>query len=202
MLCRFRQLVVIAVLVVSGPAVVSAATVEYSGTLFSFFGTPQFGGSVRAGTFSAGNTAESWILANSDAFDNVSEHVYTAGVSSGVIVPIGPGATNQFDGTFVGLGATSAPEGSQIWLFGFESMSTSTLTQVWATGTDPSWFVPAQPDGFTTINTSTATIFKFGNDFADGIQLGIVPFPEPTSGCLAACGALAMLAGRRSRVSV
>jgi hypothetical protein len=170
--------------------------VDYSGKLFSPFGTPQNAGVVHAGTFAPGNTAESWILANSDGFGNVSEAVYSLGVSSGVIVPIAQ-ATTSFDGSFTGLGSTSAAAGTQIWLFGFADMNTTSLTQVWATGTDPSWSVPAQPNGSTSINTSTATVFKFGMDLADGIQLGIVPFPEPASGCLAACGALVLSAMRR-----
>src|SRR5690349_3245720 len=91
---------VLAALVTVSPSLTWAASVSYSGRLSGIFGQPQVGGFVTAGTFAPGHTAESWILANNDSSGNVNADVYTLGVSSGVIVPIGIGAATFFDGSF------------------------------------------------------------------------------------------------------
>jgi len=198
--------------------VTSAATVEYSGSVFSL-GGPADGSYVVAGTFAPGYKP----FSGSDDFDtysnstlyeindlycvyaatvfdcNIEAGAYDTAVSDGIFTPIGLGTLTDQNGFFSTSGTTDAPAGTPIWLFAFEGNDTDAGTQVLASSTDSTWLIPAQPAGVTTLVAGNADLFLFGVGHPQGVVLTGVPIPEPTSLVLSFLGGLAILGSRRRR---
>lgn len=172
-----------------------AASVGYSGYLYSEFGAPVVGGYVVAGTFSPDTVFEGTYV------DDVGDWLggaYDNGVTAGFFSPIGNGTLTNTEGFFSSFGISSAPAGRPIWLFAFEDDSRDSFYQVLASSDDFSWQVPNQPSGHTTINAVDANMFFIGNSHPQGIELSVVPFPEPTSLVLMLLGSVTLLGKRHS----
>jgi hypothetical protein len=116
-----------------------------------------------------------------DSFCNLeAATAFDDAVADGNFIPI-DGTYTAFDGSFNGFASTSAPAGTPIWLFAFQYDQPTSYLQVLASSTDPSWKVPSQPSGMTSLSATSANMFKFGTWHPQGVMLDIVPFPEPSS---------------------
>ncbi|MCH8043458.1 MAG: hypothetical protein IID44_07035 [Planctomycetes bacterium] len=181
--------------------VATAATIQYSGNVFSESGTPVSGGYVIAGTFAP--TFDDYIGTYGDDSRNLNSGAYNLAVADGNFFPIGPGTITSPNGTFSASGITDAPVGTPLWLFAFEDISRDSFTQILASSSNPAWQVPAQPNGSTTLTANDANVFILGASHPQGVALRVIPFPEPSSFALSVLGCFAALGfrNRRNRLS-
>ena len=175
-----------------------AADVSYSGSVF-FQGTPVVGGFVVAGTFKPGFDPLDYACVYGDIACNLEEGAYAHAVADGNFLPIGPGDLTDAIGAFSASGTTTAAAGTPLWLFAFQDNSKDSFFQALVSSSDPSWLVPAQPSGVTQIVASAANIFVMGDSHPQGVSLTVIPFPEPSTACLAVVCALAMSLSARTR---
>jgi hypothetical protein len=119
-------------------------------------------------------------------------------VQDGNFLPAGSGGLTNISGNFVLTGDSPAAAGTPIWLFAFEDAGRNSGTQVLATSGAANWLVPTG-SGSTTISAVQADRFVLGRDHPNGVQLSIVPFPEPGAFVGVAMVATALLGGRRRR---
>jgi hypothetical protein len=150
------------------------AVVSYSGMVSRLAG---FG---AVGTFKPGFDPYSYAFVYGDSAGNLFGDVgYSRAVADGNFRPIasGPWSGN----TFSGSGTTSGIESQRLWLFLFDNTNPNELSYLaMATGSDGSWFGPADA-GSTTILGNSANSFVFGNGGSGSpINLNIAPFPEPS----------------------
>jgi hypothetical protein len=179
----------------------AAATVDYQGFLYGgSFGPfapfqPVVNGFVVAGTFAPGFNPSSIPVVYGDFAENVGSDYYAKAVADGNIRPIGPGTFTDGTGHFSGSGMTSDPTGTRIYLFGFWTPvpASSGLFSTLGTSSDASFLVPTV-GGTTTVDASTANQFFFGGTHNNGISLGVLPFPEPSTFILAAVGFVTLAA--------
>lgn len=180
---------------------VTAATVQYSGSVFFNFGTPIVGGYVVAGTFAPGfdpynggqHSGTNYNCVYGDDVCNLNPGAYDAAVSDGNFIPIGTGTVTDQNGRFSTSGSTSTPAGTPIWLFAFEDNSRDSGYQVLASSSNPAWQTPSQPTGVTTLTASDANLFVLGTSHPRGVALRGIPIPEPSSMALSVLGCLAVL---------
>jgi hypothetical protein len=187
---RTLRLLIHALLICVGVnSVLNAAFIGYSGKVFSEYGDPIQNGLVVIGNFAPAFDVSNYNCVYGDDFCNL-EHgtAFDDAVADGNFFPIDSTLTG-FDGSFNGFASTSAPSGTPVWLFAFEYDQPNSFYQVLVSSTDPSWKVPSQPSGMTSITASTANIFKFGTWHPEGVMLNVVPFPEPSSLVLLAISA-------------
>jgi hypothetical protein len=169
----------VAMSLLTGPFSLSAATVNYSGKLFSEAGPPVSGGEVVIGTFAASFDPFQYSCVYGDGACNLDLGAFNSAVGEGNFFPIGSGAITGTDGFFSGTGTTSAPSGTPIWMFAFEDLTRDSFYQVLTTSSHSAWQVPAQPSGITEIVALQANTFVMGFPEPEGIRLNVVPFPEP-----------------------
>lgn len=166
------------------------ATVSYSGTVYEYIYSPvpyphAF---VIAGTFAPGFDYTLYTCVYGiDEVCNMNGNGFQRAVSDGNLFPIGAGTLTDANGEFSGSGMTSAAPGTPIFLFAFDGPDSSGWIQsvAFASGTDPSFFVPAA-GGSTHLDASLASLSILGGssvfDGFDGLVLsGGLPMPEPTS---------------------
>lgn len=175
----------------------------FGGTLYSEFGGPVVGGEVIVGVFTpdfdprSGGTLYNCYYGYRDTC-NLSHGAFEMAVSDGNFIPLGAGATTDSTGAFSGFifPTQSVPVGTEIWMFAFEDLSRSSLVQVLASSSNPSWRVGSGLP----IDAGDASIFVLGSSAPGGVRLSVVPFPEPSSILLSAVAGIAFLGRRGDRV--
>jgi len=174
--------------------------VSYSGKIY-FSGAPVVGGYVIAGTFKPGFSPSTYTYAYGDSSGNLEPMAYDRAVADGNFLPIGSGALTSFGGAFSASGTTSAVAGTPVWFFAFQDNSRDSFFQVLASSSNASWQTPTQPDGVTSFNVNTANQFIMGAPYLDGLQLTVIPFPEPSAAAIAMLGVIgaAMWKSRQAR---
>jgi len=175
----------------------SAATVQYSGKVFTANGSPIVGGYVIVGTFAPGIDPFNYNCIYGDEVCNQNPGAYDSAVSDGNFFPIGAGTLTDPNGVFNTSGSTNTPAGTPIWLFAFADDTRGSFLQVLASSSNPAWQTPAQPTGFTFLNASDADMFVMGTSHPQGVTLGEVPVPESASLTLSILGGLAVLGASR-----
>jgi hypothetical protein len=171
-----------------------AATVNYIGTLYNESGVPIQGGRVIAGTFKPGFNVSNYACTYSDPFCNPYDNNYSLAVADGNFIPLDAGVLTSSTGGFFGSGISTAT-GSQIWLFAFTgSQPNGGGGQVLASGSGSSFFVPSF--GSTTVNSSGANQFIFGESFNSGFKTTGLPVPEPATATILAVGAISLIVCR------
>jgi hypothetical protein len=177
-----------------------AATIDYHVVLYNNSGVPIQGGRVIAGTFKPGFNVSNYACTYSDPFCNPYENNYSLAVADGNFIPFDAGGLTSSTGIFSGSGISTAT-GSQIWTFAFSgSQPNGAGGQVLATGSGPSFFVPAA--GSTGFNSSGINQFIFGQSFNSGLKLTGLPVPEPASATVFAVGATSLIIFRMRRASL
>jgi hypothetical protein len=184
-----RLLLLVSLFCVCGTSMLNAASIGYSGKVFSEYGVPIQNGLVVIGTFAPTFDVGNYNCVYGDGFCNLEfGTAFDSAVSDGNFFPIDSTLTGT-DGSFSGMGSTSAQAGTPLWMFAFEFDQPASFFQVLASSTDPSWQVPAQPSGSTVLSAASANIFKMGMSHQEGLMLTVVPFPEPSSLILLATSA-------------
>jgi hypothetical protein len=169
----------------SQSAIWAAVTVNFQGHLYDVNGAPVDLGFANAVTFKPGFNPSSIACTYGDAVCNVSASYYNAAIADGNIIPVGVGVFTVGNGLFSGTGTTNAAAGTKIYLVGFKGLSPD--VNVLGTSNDASYLVPAGM-GTVNIDAALANQFTFGNHFSDGIQVGRLPTPEPSTFVLGLMG--------------
>ena len=177
--------------------VCQAATISYSGRVYDEMGQPLIGGYVVAGTFAPSFDPSRYSCFYGDNACNLGSQAYDRAVADGNFVPAGPGGFTGVTGLFT-LAGDSTAAGSPVWLFAFEDEGRDSFFQALATSGAANWLVPTG-SGSTTLSAVQADRFVLGGDHPNGIQLSVVPFPEPGAFVWLAMVAKALLGGRRGR---
>ena len=188
-------LMVVMLVILASPKMVCSQGVSYLGYLTDQFGDPLVGGAVVVGTFDPNFDPFEYTCFYGDSICNLNGGAFFNAVSDGNFVPIHT-TISIAGGLFVGSGLASVPEGEPLWLFAFEDASFNSLYQVLASSTDPAWQVPASGQS-TFIHAANANLFEMGMSGPNGVQLSVIPIPEPSSSVLCLMSAACCL--RRNR---
>jgi hypothetical protein len=169
------------------------ATVTYQGYLYNFNGQPVNNGRVVAGTFKPRFNTDTWNYWQTfgDAVANADGDSYFEAVANGTFTPVGSPASTNSMGFFQGLGTTSAPVGSKIWVYGFLDQFLNDENMVLGTSAGSLFAVSAQPS--VSIDVALADSFLWGSHFNNGFKTELGPIPEPATIGLVALGMAAMI---------
>ena len=185
-------------LAVSFASTATAGPVGASGLVFNEFGSPLVNGLVVVGTFAPSFDPHTYTHHYGDESNNLLPDAYTQAVADGNFIPIASDLTDSA-GFFASFGNSSAV-GSQLWMFAFSGPAPDTFYQVLASTNASNWFV--QPGSIATVMEATqANDFELGLDHPLGVQLNVVPFPEPGAMSLAMCATLSVALLRCARIS-
>lgn len=161
------------------PKLASSQGVVFSGYLTDENGDPVVSGAVVVGAFDPSFDPLQYTCFYGDMYCNLDAGAYNSAVADGNFAFFGLAITNS-SGFFIGSGAASGPAGEPIWLFAFEDTTFDSFYQVLASSTDPDWQVPGSGQS-TIINAADANVFEMGGPSPNGVQLNVIPFPEPSS---------------------
>jgi len=179
--------------------VCEAATINYSGNVYSESGSPISGGYVIAGTFAPAFNPHGYSCFYGDPACNQLPGAYDMAVRDGNFFPAGTGGITDANGSFSLTGQTNA-SGMPIWLFAFEDATRDSFFQALATSNSPDWIVQSG-SAVTSLSAVQADTFVLGMDHPNGISLFVIPFPEPgvllSTGLISAALSIRIRPGRR-----
>lgn len=175
------------------------AIVNYGGYLYNSNGLPVSNGRVVAGTFKPSFNTDTWNYWGTygDAHQNSDGDSYYEAVADGTFTPIGSPVSTDSAGFFQGLGITSAPNGTKIWVYGFLNQLLNDENMVLGTSSNSSFVVSGPSDMF--VNVALADTFIWGSKFSNGFRTEIGPIPEPAAIGLVAIGMTAIMKARKRR---